>query len=166
MSPVRSLAPRAGCSGSTSRDAGAGRSDRDENARAAVRSARRAHRVYRAFVPLVLLALGVGACGGDQPVTDPRPISVESPFRYPIDLWDAAVEGEVVVMVHVTAMGHVDSVYVLESSGQPALDSAAVRGARDLAFAPGRRGDRRIAMWAKLPVRFQKPEEPQPGGEE
>lgn len=115
-----------------------------------------------AALPLMLLA----ACGGDEPVTDPRPISVESPFRYPIELWDEAVEGEVVLMVHVTAEGAVDSAYVLESSGEPALDSAAVQGARDLGFAPGRRGERRIDMWAKLPVRFQKPEEPQPGGGE
>ena len=109
--------------------------------------------------------MGLAACGGDEPVTDPEPISVESPFRYPIEEWDADVEGEVVVMVHVTAVGDVDSVYVLESSGQPAFDSAAVAGARALDFAPGRRGDRRIEMWAKLPVRFRKPEPGQSGGE-
>ena len=111
----------------------------------------------------LLLALTLVSCGGDDPVTDPRPISVDSPFRYPIDLWDAGVEGEVVVMVHVTDMGDVDSVYVLEGSGQPALDSAALSGARELDFAPGRRGDRRIDMWAKLPVRFRKPD-PESGG--
>jgi TonB family protein len=107
----------------------------------------------------------LAACGGDEPVVNPAPISPESPFRYPIDEWDAGVEGEVVVMVHVTDVGDVDSVYVLESSGRPALDSAALTGARQLEFAPGRRGDRRIAMWAKLPVRFQKPEPGGSGGE-
>lgn len=107
--------------------------------------------------------VGVAAYGGDEPVTDPEPISIESPFRYPVGLWDAGVEGEVVVMVHVTEVGAVDSVYVVESSGRPAFDSAAVDGARELEFAPGRRGDRRIAMWARLPVRFQRP--PEPGGE-
>ena len=108
----------------------------------------------------------LAGCGGDEPVTDPRPISVESPFRYPIDEWDADAEGEVVMMVHVTALGAVDSVYVLESSGRPALDSAALAGARELKFAPGRRGDDRIAMWAKLPVRFAKPDSAQSGGVE
>lgn len=118
----------------------------------------------RACAPGAVIVVLLAACGGDEPVTDPEPISVESPFRYPIEEWDANVEGEVVVMVHVTDLGDVDSVYVLESSGQAALDSAALEGARALDFAPGRRGDRRIDMWAKLPVRFHKPEPSNPGG--
>lgn len=121
-------------------------------------------RLVPAFAAAAAFGL-VAACGGDEPVTDPRPISVESPFRYPIDEWDGDVEGEVVVMVHVTAVGDVDSVYVLESSGQPALDSAALAGTRELDFAPGRRGDERIDMWAKLPVRFTKPDSVPSGGE-
>jgi TonB family protein len=60
--------------------------------------------------------------------------------------------------VRVTDTGAVDSVYVLEPSGQAAFDSAAVRGVRNLKFAPGRRGDDRIAMWARLPVRFTRPD--------
>lgn len=117
---------------------------------------------------LIILAafLVVAACGGDAPVTDPEVLTLESPFRYPIELWDADVEGAVIVMVHVTDVGEVDSLYVLEGSGFPAMDSAAVAGVRQLEFAPGRRGDRRIAMWAKLPVRFRKPEPEPPGGEE
>ena len=90
---------------------------------------------------------------------------MESPFRYPIGEWDADVEGEAILMVHVTDMGDVDSVYVLESSGRPALDSAALAGARELEFAPGRRGEERIDMWAKLPVRFAKPDSVRSGGQ-
>jgi TonB family protein len=56
--------------------------------------------------------------------------------------------------VRVTEEGAVDSVYVLESSGQAAFDSAAVHGALDLRFHPGRKDERRVAMWARLPVRF------------
>lgn len=110
------------------------------------------------WVVAVAVALfGLGACEPDEPVTEPEPISVESPFQYPIELWDQRLEGEATVMVHVTDMGAVDSVYLQQSSGQPAFDSAAVRGARELRFAPGRRGDRRIDMWARLPVRFRMP---------
>ena len=128
-------------------------------------AARLCSRLGPTFVAAAVL-VPIAGCGGDEPVTDPRPISVDSPYRYPIEEWDGDVEGEVVVMVHVTAVGDVDSVYVLESSGEPALDSAALAGTRELEFAPGRRGDERIAMWAKLPVRFTKPDSTQAGGEE
>lgn len=109
------------------------------------------------MVAVAVALLGLGACEPDEPVTEPEPISVESPFQYPIELWDQRLEGEAMVMVHVTDMGAVDSVYLQQSSGQPAFDSAAVRGAWELRFAPGRRGDRRIDMWARLPVRFRMP---------
>jgi TonB family protein len=113
------------------------------------------------------LALGSGltGCAEEAPVTPPETLTVESPFHYPVALWDSAVEGETVLMVHVTDMGGVDSVYVLEESGEAAFDSAAVAGGYELKFAPGRRGDRRIAMWARLPVRFRLPE-PGTGGTE
>lgn len=121
------------------------------------------------LVPALAAALVLGsavvACTGDAgPVTNPEAISVESPFRYPIGLWDAGAEGESIVMVHVTDTGAVDSVYVLDPSGEAAFDSAAVQGARKLKFDPGRRGDRRVAMWVKLPVRFRQPASPSAGG--
>ena len=93
----------------------------------------------------------------DVPVTDPVPLSDESPFRYPIRLWDRGVEGETVLMVHVTDTGAVDSAYVLLSSGEAAFDSAALAGSDALRFAPARRGEDRVASWARLPVRFRMP---------
>ena len=108
---------------------------------------------------LGLLVLPLGGCEEQPiPVTEPQVLTVESPFVYPVELWDAGAEGETMIMVHVTDTGAVDSVYVLETSGEEAFDSAAVQGARTLKFAPGRRGDRRIAMWARLPVRFRRPD--------
>lgn len=95
------------------------------------------------------------ACGQEPERVEPEVISLKPPFHYPVDLWDEGVGGETIVMVHVTRSGGVDSVYVLEGSGRAELDSAAVAGARELRFAPGRRGDRRVDMWAKLPVRFR-----------
>jgi TonB family protein len=103
----------------------------------------------------VAVAMASAACGGEPEEVEPEVISLESPYRYPVELWDAGAEGETIVMVHVTRSGGVDSVYVLEGSGHAALDSAALAGTRELRFAPGRRGDRRVDMWAKLPVRFR-----------
>ena len=110
---------------------------------------------WRAAAILAGLGAVLAGCDEDQEPTRPEVISVESPFRYPMALWDEGVEGEAVVMVHVTDRGAVDSVFILEESGRPELDSAAVAGARQLRFAPGRLGDRRVATWAKLPVRFR-----------
>jgi TonB family protein len=106
-------------------------------------------------VPLAMLSLA--SCGDDPQeaqIEEPSLLTDESPFRYPVALWDEGVEGETLLMVRVTDTGGVDSVYVLEPSGQAAFDSAAVHGARVLRFAPGRRDDRRVSMWARLPVRF------------
>ncbi len=110
---------------------------------------------------LVVAAAALGGCERDSdPVTNPEAISVESPFHYPLQLWDAGEQGVAVLMVHVTDRGGVDSVYILEPSGHAAFDSAALKGARALKFSPGRRGDRRIAMWTKLPVRFRRDSTP------
>lgn len=92
------------------------------------------------------------------PGSVPMALPGESPFVYPMELWDAEVEGETIVMVHVSEAGAVDSVYVLEPSGEAAFDSAAVAGAYEMKFTPARRDDRRVAMWARLPVRFNRAE--------
>jgi TonB family protein len=110
-------------------------------------------------------ALTAGCAEPEAPLTRPESVSLESPFHYPVALWDSAVEGETVVMVHVTDVGGVDSVYVLEPSDHAPFDSAAVTGAYELKFAPGRRGDRRVAAWVRLPVRFRMAE-PGVGGME
>ncbi|HEX6306826.1 MAG TPA: energy transducer TonB [Longimicrobiales bacterium] len=97
----------------------------------------------------------VQACGdGTEPVREPVPLPDPTPIAYPEGLWDRGVQGETEVLVHVNEMGDVDSVLVSKSSGYSDFDSAAVNGARRLRFTPGQRGDRRIAMWTKIPIRF------------
>jgi TonB family protein len=59
-------------------------------------------------------------------------------------------------MVLVNETGTVDSVLVDRSSGFEDFDSAAVQGGREMRFDPGRRGDERVRMWVRVPVRFQK----------
>jgi TonB family protein len=107
------------------------------------------------LVRVAALAFLAACATEDAVVEHPRLLDQEeSPFRYPPELWDDGIEGETVVMVRVNTAGVVDSVYVYESSGQPAFDSAAMNGARNLWFAPGRRDARETTMWARIPVRF------------
>jgi TonB family protein len=104
-----------------------------------------------AFMTIVLLT----SCGGGE-VDGPTPLYGEIPIEYPLDLWDADVEGETLLRVRVTEEGAVDSVEVVEASGYPAFDSAAVRGALRLQYDPARRNGNRISVWAKVPVQFSK----------
>ncbi len=106
---------------------------------------------------LGLLALAFVACGGDDaPLVHPAAIEAPSPFRYPVTLWDRGVQGETLILVHVTKAGAVDSAKVSKSSGRDAFDSAAVEGAFKLRFVPAHRGGDSVAMWVKLPVRFSR----------
>lgn len=111
-----------------------------------------------ATLPALLL---VAACGRDMEIEQPRPLYGETPIEYPITLWDRGIEGETLLRVRVNDMGSVDSVEVVESSGHVALDSAAVRGAKDLRFSPGRRNGRRIEVWAHVPVHFSRRSDPE-----
>lgn len=91
-----------------------------------------------------------------QEVQPPIPIPDPTPIAYPEGLWDRGVQGETEVLIHIDEMGDVDSVLVAKSSGFSDFDSAAVNGVRRLRFTPGQRGDRRVAMWTRIPVRFSR----------
>ncbi len=84
----------------------------------------------------------------------PQPLSDSMPFVYPLDLWDHNIAGQTMLLVRISELGAVDSVLVSRSSGYAEFDSAAVQGVRLMKFTPGRQGERRVAMWTKLPVRF------------
>ncbi|MBR9988796.1 MAG: energy transducer TonB [Gemmatimonadetes bacterium] len=99
----------------------------------------------------VLLA---GCNAAPEEIQPPIPIPDPTPIAYPEGLWDRGVQGETEVLIHIDEMGDVDSVLVSKSSGFSDFDSAAVNGVRRLRFTPGQRGDRRIAMWTRMPVRF------------
>ena len=115
----------------------------------------------RRFVTAAL-TLALTACANDAPLALPVAVEQETPFVYPEELWDEGVESQAVVMVHVTAEGTVDSVYVRTTSGYEAMDTAALRGARELRFQPGRRGEEPVDVWVRLPVRFSRTP-PEPG---
>jgi protein TonB len=117
------------------------------------------------------LALLLAACGGsggqpppnasgaDQPPAFEPPVvtNPESPVNYPPDLYDQQVEGTVVLRLYVDERGVVaaESTRIAESSGYPALDSAALRGVPAMHFAPARRDGRAMAATFLQPINFR-----------
>lgn len=118
----------------------------------------------RATVVLALVAAGATAssCRGGADIEEPTPLFTESPVEYPLELWDRDIEGTTLVRVLVNEEGGVDSAMVMESSGHPELDSAAVRGALAMGFDPATREGEPLRVWARVPVHFSK--ETQPAG--
>jgi TonB family protein len=82
--------------------------------------------------------------------------SGDLPFRYPAVLWQEGIEGEVLLRIHITEAGTVDSVELEQSSGHAVLDTVALKGARQLEYHPALQGEQTVAVWAQLPVRFQR----------
>lgn len=102
------------------------------------------------------------------PVPDevPRMINTELPFRYPPALYAQKVQGNVTLRLRVDTNGQVrpDSTRIEESSGYPALDSAAVRGSQELRFVPARLHGDPMAVTILFPVYFRHPDaRPLPG---
>ena len=107
---------------------------------------------------VVAAAAGLIAAGCEEAeVAEPVPRFTETPVEYPVDLWDANVEGVTLVRVLVSVEGVVDSAMIAEGSGNTALDSAALRGAREMEFEPARRNGEPVRVWARIPVHFSKP---------
>ncbi|MEO5511651.1 MAG: energy transducer TonB [Longimicrobiales bacterium] len=104
---------------------------------------------------VALTVLVIAACEPkDQTVVQPVAMADANPVRYPVTLWDSRTEGETVLLVHVNERGDVDSTQVDIGSGHVAFDSAATTGAKKLRFTPGKRGERYVAMWTRIPIRF------------
>lgn len=113
-----------------------------------------------------VLAAGLLIIGCDigAEMERPRPLFEVSPVEYPRDMWDRNVEGSTLVRVLVSEEGGVDSVVVVESSGYPSLDTAAVKGARVMRFAPARKEGEPLRAWARVPVHFLKDADNAPAG--
>jgi len=87
-------------------------------------------------------------------------LNADSPIQYPPRLYDQKVEGDVMLRLFVDSAGRLvpESSRVAESSNYPALDSAALSGARKLRFAPARRHGLSIATAFLQPVEFRHPQ--------
>jgi len=92
----------------------------------------------------------------DQP---PVAINPVSPVEYPVPLLEQGIEGRVLVRLYADSMGAIvpESTRISESSGYPALDSAAVRGAAGLRFSPALRHGRPVGGLFLQPIHFRNP---------
>ena len=101
----------------------------------------------------------VATSDADQP---PVAINPVSPVEYPVPLLEQGIEGRVILRLYADSLGDLagDSIRVSESSGYPALDSAAVRGAKGLRFSPALRRGRPIGGAFLQPVHFRNPRLP------
>lgn len=83
-------------------------------------------------------------------------------MQYPPALYDQGVEGDVELRLFVDSTGRLvpESTRVTESSGYPALDSAATRGVAQLRFAPARRHGLPVATAFLQTVEFRHPGAP------
>ena len=92
----------------------------------------------------------------DQPPVATYPVS---PMEYPTALLDEGIGGRVLLRLYVDSTGQLlpDSTRIAESSGYPALDSAALAGAPSLRFSPALRNGRPVAAPFLQPVHFRNP---------
>jgi protein TonB len=92
----------------------------------------------------------------DQPPVATNPVA---PMEYPAALLSEGIGGRVLLRLYVDSAGRLipDSTRIAESSGYPALDSAALSGAAALRFSPALRNGRPIAAPFLQPVHFRNP---------
>jgi TonB family protein len=111
-------------------------------------------------------SVGTVALSDHQPAAaestaDQAPVAINpvTPMSYPPALLEQGIEGRVLLRLYVDAQGKLipDSTRLAESSGYPALDSAALSGAERLRFSPALRNGRAIAAPFLQPVHFRHP---------
>jgi TonB family protein len=105
--------------------------------------------------------------GTARPDTYPIMLNKIMPFRYPPALYAEKVQGNVTLRLYVEKDGSVvdDSTHVIESSRIPALDSAAIKGSRELKFEPAKLRGTPMPVSILFPVYFRHPDAPPPPGD-
>ncbi len=119
---------------------------------------------------LLLASMLVAACQSEESPGQPGeqvrgfepPVASNSepPVEYPAELFERQVEGVTLLRLFVTEAGTIvpESTRIEESSGYPALDSAALRSVDLLRFAPARRDGSPVATAFVQPVHFRHPD--------
>jgi protein TonB len=134
-------------------------------------------RLGNALGALLLAALGACKKGdgsnmpfqtvGRQPDIAPVMLNKELPFRYPPALYAQKVQGNVTLRIYIDSNGAIvpESTRVAETSGFNALDSAAMKGSRDLKFEPAKTQGQPVPVSILLPVYFRHPDAPPLAGD-
>ncbi len=101
----------------------------------------------------------VFAGGGANPEELPVMTNKQAPFRYPTAAYAQKIQGNTILRIFIDANGNVlpDSTSVQERSGTPALDSAAIVGARELHFVPAKKAGQPMAISILFPVYWRHP---------
>jgi protein TonB len=104
---------------------------------------------------------------GRQPDVAPVMLNKELPFRYPPALYAQKVQGNVTLRIFIDRDGAIvaDSTRIAETSGFTALDSAAMKGSRDLKFEPAKTQGQPVPVSILLPVFFRHPDAPPLAGD-
>ncbi|MFL5528306.1 MAG: energy transducer TonB [Gemmatimonadaceae bacterium] len=104
---------------------------------------------------------------GKQPDVAPVMLNKELPFRYPPALYAQKVQGNVTLRIFIDREGSIvaDSTRIAETSGFTALDSAAMKGSRELKFEPAKTMGQPVPVSILLPVYFRHPDAPPLAGD-
>ncbi len=86
--------------------------------------------------------------------TPPAPLETPHP-EYPAIAKQAQVEGTVIVQILLDLDGGVMQTRVARSSGNLALDEAAVDGAKKFKFTPAKQRDKPVRVWVSMPIVFR-----------
>lgn len=99
---------------------------------------------------------GIASLSPSQPIRKARPAYKKNPRpEYPRLARRRGYQGSVILEVLVGLTGRVNDIRVLMSSGYEILDHAAVASVRGWLFEPGMRGDEKVEMWVRVPIRFE-----------
>lgn len=126
------------------------------------------------YAAMACAVIVLAACGGSkeqsgsfqtvgrQPDVPPVMLNKELPFRYPPALFAQKIQGNVTLRIYIDRNGQIvpDSTHVAETSGFSALDSAAVKGSRDLKFEAAKTENQPVPVSILLPVFFRYPGAP------
>jgi TonB family protein len=99
---------------------------------------------------------------GPRPDVLPVMLNKDLPFKYPPSLYAKKIQANVTLRIFIDKEGQIvaESTHVAESSGFPALDSAAVRGSGELRFIPAKTRSLPVPVSILFPVYFRHPEAP------